>query len=80
MKKVLTVLALVALTSGCAAMQPAENVKALRAVNKAEVNLAVSEKLKESADRRAECARQRVVHAEGKLTEAKANFEEVYFK
>lgn len=78
MKKVLAILAASVIMAGCSSLKPAENVQALREVNSAKVNLAVAEDLKVKADKRAECARQRVVHAEAKLEAAYDKFESVY--
>ena len=80
MTKVFLTSAIVLALSGCAAITPAENVQALRAVNTAEITLEVSKDLKIKADKRAECAAIRVHNAEIRLEEAKQNFEEIYKK
>lgn len=80
MKKVILASAIVLGLSGCAALTPAENVQALRQINKAELRLEVAKDLKIEADKRAECATIRVHNAEVRLEEAKQKFEEVYQK
>lgn len=77
MKKVIMSLLMASALTGCA-LTPAENVKALQDVNKAQVQLEVAKELKVQADKRADCATIRVQNAEIKLEDAKQNFDSIY--
>lgn len=77
MKKVILASVIAIALSGCA-IQPAENVKALRLVNLAEANLVHAEAKKEKADKRADKATLNVAVAKIAVKVAKDKFEKVY--
>lgn len=78
MKRLIAVVLGATIMSGCAALAPSENVKALRLVNLTEANLVLAEAKKVKAYENVEKAERDVVDAKHAVNVAKDKFEEVY--